>query len=30
MIFEKLVLGANKKMAYTRCDDQGIAYYFSA
>ena len=30
MIFEKLVLGAYKKMAYARCDDQGIAYYFSA
>ncbi len=30
MIFEKQVLGMYRGMAYTRCDDAGLAYYFSA
>ncbi len=30
MLFEKQVLGIYKNMAYTRCDDTGTAYYFSA
>lgn len=30
MIFEKAIIGAYKQMAYTRCDDNGTAYYFSA
>ena len=30
MIFEKQVIGMYKAMAYTRCDDTGKAYYFSA
>lgn len=30
MIFEKQVLGMYRGMAYTRCDDKGLAYYFSA
>ena len=30
MIFEKQVLGAFKGMAYSRCDDTGMAYYFSS
>ena len=30
MIFEKQVLAAYRAMAYTRCDDTGVAYYFSA
>ncbi len=29
MIFEKQVVEMYKKMMHTRCDDQGIAYYFS-
>lgn len=29
MIFEKQVLNAYRAMAYTRCDDTGVAYYFS-
>lgn len=30
MIFEKKVIGIYKGMAYTRYDDDGLAYYFSA
>ncbi|MBR4866518.1 MAG: alpha/beta fold hydrolase [Clostridia bacterium] len=30
MIFEKQILKAYKSIAFTRCDDQGTAYYFSA
>ena len=30
MIFEKQIVNAFKKQMYTRCDDNGIAYYFSA
>lgn len=30
MIFEKLVLKMYRGMAYTRCDDNGTAYYFTA
>ncbi len=30
MIFEKQVLNMYKGMMHTRCDDKGIAYYFSA
>ena len=30
MIFENKVLGIYKGMAYSRCDDNGTAYYFSA
>ena len=30
MIFEKQIVGAFKNKMYTRCDDQGLAYYFSA
>lgn len=30
MIFEKLVVNTFKKMMYTRCDNFGLAYYFSA
>lgn len=30
MIFEKQVLRMYRGMAYTRCDDVGLAYYFSA
>ena len=30
MIFEKIIVDAYKKMTYTRCDDNGTAYYFSA
>jgi len=30
MIFEKQIIGAYRAMAYTRCDDTGVAYYFSA
>lgn len=30
MLFEKLVIGMYKGMAYTRCDDTGKAKYFSA
>ncbi len=30
MIFEKQILAMYKGMAYTRCDDNGTAYYFSA
>lgn len=30
MIFEKLVMKMYRGMAYTRCDDNGTAYYFSA
>lgn len=30
MIFEKQVVGAYRAMAYTRCDDNGTAFYFSA
>jgi len=29
MIFEKAVLKLYRGMAFTRCDDQGVAYYFS-
>lgn len=29
MIFEKQVIDMYKKIAYTRCDDKGTAYYFS-
>ena len=30
MIFEKLVLKMYRGMAYTRCDDNGTARYFTA
>jgi len=30
MMFEKQILKIYKSMAYTRCDDTGVAYYFSA
>ena len=30
MIFEKQVLAMYRGMMYTRCDDNGTAYYFSA
>lgn len=30
MIFEKQIIEMYKGMAYTRCDDNGTAYYFSA
>jgi len=30
MIFEKKVIGFYKAFAYTRCDDNGTAYYFSS
>ena len=30
MVFEKKILDMYKKMMYTRCDDAGRAYYFSA
>ena len=30
MIFEKQILNIYKGMAYTRCDDNGTAFYFSA
>ncbi len=30
MIFEKQVVDVYRAMAYTRCDDMGTAYYFSA
>ena len=30
MIFEKQIVKAYKGMAYTRCDDNGTAFYFSA
>lgn len=30
MIFEKQITAAYRAMAYTRCDDNGTAYYFSA
>ena len=30
MIFEKQILNVYKGMAYTRCDDNGTAFYFSA
>ena len=30
MIFEKKIIEAYKGMAYTRCDDNGTAFYFSA
>ena len=30
MIFEKQIVNAFKKQMYTRCDDNGTAYYFSA
>ena len=30
MIFEKQVLAMDRGMMYTRCDDNGTAYYFSA
>ena len=29
MIFEKQIIKAYRKMAFTRCDDNGTAYYFS-
>ena len=29
MIFEKFVVNTFKKMMYTRCDNFGLAYYFS-
>ena len=30
MIFEKQIVNLYREMAYTRCDDNGMAYYFSA
>ena len=30
MFFEKAIVGAFKGQMYTRCDDSGVAYYFSA
>lgn len=30
MVFEKQILKMYRGMAYTRCDDTGLAYYFSA
>lgn len=30
MIFEKQIIGVFKNKMYTRCDDEGVAYYFSA
>ena len=30
MIFEKQIVNMYRGMAYTRCDDNGTAYYFSA
>ena len=30
MLFEKQIIGMYKGMAYTRCDDTGSAFYFSA
>lgn len=30
MIFEKQILAMYRSIAYTRCDDTGLAYYFSA
>ena len=30
MIFEKQVVNLYRGMSYTRCDDNGTAYYFSA
>ena len=30
MIFEKMIVNIYKKMAYTRCDDNGTAFYFTA
>ena len=30
MIFEKQIVNAYRGMAYTRCDDNGTAFYFSA
>ena len=30
MVFEKQIIKAYKGMAYTRCDDRGTAFYFSA
>ena len=30
MIFEEKILNLYRGMAYTRCDDRGVAYYFSA
>ena len=30
MIFEKKVLSIYKSIAYSRCDDKGVAFYFSA
>lgn len=30
MIFEKQIVNLYRGMAYTRCDDNGMAYYFSA
>ena len=30
MIFEKQIINMYKSMAYTRCDDNGTAFYFSA
>ena len=30
MIFEKAIVGAFKDRMYKRCDDEGLAYYFSA
>ena len=29
MIFEKQIVNAYRAMAFTRCDDRGLAYYFS-
>lgn len=29
MIFEKQIVNIYKQMAFSRCDDQGVAYYFS-
>ena len=30
MIFEKQIVNMYRGMAYTRCDDNGTSYYFSA
>ena len=30
MIFEKVIANNYKKMSYTRCDDNGTAFYFTA
>ena len=30
MLFEKYIVNTFKKQMYSRCDDTGVAYYFSA